>query len=56
MCEKRSITYIDLWDELQDIATGANEFSYDKLHLTANAYKVWCDKIAPYVTDKADAK
>ena len=56
LCEERSITYIDLWDELQDIATGANEFSYDKLHLTANAYKVWCDKIAPYVTDKADAK
>ena len=56
LCEERNITYIDLWDDLQDIATGANEFSYDKLHLTANAYKVWCDKIAPYVTDKADAK
>ena len=56
LCEERDITYIDLWDDLQDIATGANDFSYDKLHLTANAYKVWCDKIAPYVTDKADAK
>ena len=55
LCEERGITYIDLWDDLQDIATGANGMSYDKLHLTANAYKVWCDKIAPYVTGKEDA-
>ena len=56
LCTEKNITYIDLWDELLDVATNANGFSYDKLHLTANAYKVWCDKIAPYVTGVENAK
>ena len=56
LCEEKDITYIDLWDELTDVATNSNGFSYDKLHLTADAYKVWCDKVAPYVTDNEEAK
>ena len=56
LCEEKEITYIDLWDDLTDVATNSNGFSYDKLHLTADAYKVWCDKVAPYVTDNEEAK
>ena len=56
LCEEKAITYIDLWDDLTDVATNSNGFSYDKLHLTADAYKVWCDKVAPYVTDNEEAK
>ena len=56
LCEEKGITYIDLWDDLTDVATNSNGFSYDKLHLTADAYKVWCDKVAPYVTDNEEAK
>lgn len=48
-CEEKAITYVDLWEDLLDVASNANEMSYDKLHLTANAYKIWCDKIAPYI-------
>ena len=50
LCEEKGLTYIDLWDDLTDVATNSNGMSYDKLHLTANAYKIWCDKVAPYVT------
>lgn len=54
-CEEKDITYIDLWNELQEVATNSNDMSYDKLHLTAKAYKVWCDKVAPYVKDDHNA-
>ena len=50
-CEAKDITYIDLWNDLTDVATNSNGMSYDKLHLTAKAYKIWCDKVAPYVKD-----
>lgn len=51
LCEEKGITYIDLWDDLLGVATNSNGLSYDNLHLTADAYKIWCDKVAPYVTD-----
>lgn len=56
LCTAKGLTYIDLWDDLQDVATNSNGMSYDKLHLTADAYKIWCDKVAPYVTDTEGAK
>ena len=56
LCEEKGLTYIDLWDDLTDVATNSNGMSYDKLHLTANAYKIWCDKVAPYVTGVEGAK
>ena len=56
LCTEKGITYIDLWDDLMGVATNANGLSKDKLHLTANAYKIWCDKIAPYVKDDENAK
>ena len=56
LCEEKDITYIDLWDALLGVADNSNALSYDNLHLTANAYKIWCDKIAPYVTGDENAK
>ena len=55
-CNSKNITYIDLWNDLTDVTNNSNGMSYDKLHLTAKAYKVWCDKIAPYVTGVEGAK
>lgn len=53
MCTKKGITYIDLWDSMTGITT--NTISYDRLHLTAGGYKIWCDQIAKYVNDDKNA-
>ncbi len=45
--EEMGATYVDLYDDLQGIISG--EHSRDRLHLSASGYKIWCDKIAPYV-------
>ena len=52
-CTENGVTYIDLWDSMMGITT--NTLSYDKLHLTAAGYQVWCDIIAPYVMDDENA-
>lgn len=44
------LTYIDLYDKLTNVATGG-AWSYDKLHLTAGAYSVWCDAICKYLQE-----
>ena len=44
-CEAKGITYIDLWNDLTDVATNSNGMSYDKLHLTAKAYKIRLEDI-----------
>lgn len=46
-CRATGATYINLFDSMGGITTG--DLSYDKLHITARGYKVWCDIIAPYV-------
>jgi len=51
LCEDRGVTYIDLWDDLMGITSG-NALSLDGLHLKATGYKIWCEKIAPYVGSK----
>lgn len=48
ICEKREITYIDLWDKLMGVKNGA-PLSLDQLHLTAAGYKIWCEAIKEYV-------
>lgn len=55
LCDGTDVIYIDLWTMLSGIETNANGLSYDKLHLTAAAYKIWCDAIAPYVMDNDEA-
>ena len=55
LCVEKGITYIDLWDDLLGVATNSDRLSYDNLHLTAAAYKIWCDKVAPYVMDNPAA-
>ena len=44
------LTYIDLYDKLAGIATNG-VWSYDNLHLTAAAYKVWCETICQYLQE-----
>ncbi len=47
------LKYIDLYDKLTGIAQGGI-WSYDKLHLTAAAYKVWCETICQYLAEGED--
>ena len=45
------LKYIDLYDKLKDVASGG-VWSYDNLHLTAAAYRVWCDAICEYLAEE----
>ena len=47
------LTYIDLYDNLTGVAQGG-VWSYDYLHLTAAAYKVWCETICEYLAEGED--
>ncbi len=47
VCEQKGVTYVDLYDDLMGITT--NVHSLDKLHLLASGYRIWCNKVAPYV-------
>ena len=47
------LTYIDLYDKLTGVAQGG-VWSYDYLHLTAAAYKVWCETICEYLAEGED--
>ena len=44
------LTYIDLYDALTHVADGG-DWSYDRLHLTAAAYRVWAEKICGYLAE-----
>ena len=44
------LKYIDLYDKLTAVASGG-VWSYDKLHLTAAAYQVWCNEICKYLQE-----
>ncbi len=47
LCEEKKVTYVDLYNDLMGIID--NTHSRDGLHLSASGYRIWCDKIAPYV-------
>lgn len=47
LCQEYGATYIDLYDDLTDIAN--MKISYDGTHLTMRGYRTWCNKIAQYV-------
>ncbi|MBR5892740.1 MAG: exo-alpha-sialidase [Bacteroidaceae bacterium] len=47
------LKYIDLYDKLTAVASGG-VWSYDKLHLTAAAYQVWCKEICKYLQEGED--
>lgn len=44
------LTYIDLYDKLLGIANN-NDYSYDRLHPTAAAYRIWTAEICKYLGD-----
>lgn len=44
------VTYIDLWDDLIQVADAANgNLTADGLHLKAEGYRIWCNRVLPYV-------
>ena len=47
------LTYINLYDKLTGIAQGG-VWSYDKLHLTAASYQIWCETICQYLQEDED--
>ncbi len=47
LCEEKGVEYVDLYNDLMGITTGAH--SRDNLHLSASGYRIWCNKIAPLV-------
>ena len=48
-----NVTYIDLYDKLAKVASDS-KWSYDHLHLTAGAYRVWCETICQYLQEGED--
>lgn len=50
ICGEYGATYVDLFDDLMDITTGA--LSADYLHLKASGYRIWCKRIEQYVGSK----
>ena len=44
------LKYVDIYDELACVADGG-EWSYDKLHLTAAAYEIWCKSICKHLQE-----
>ena len=50
ICRELGVTYISLRNELLSVSkNGDHTHSLDGLHLTASGYRIWCNKIAPYV-------
>ncbi|MCQ2295300.1 MAG: GDSL-type esterase/lipase family protein [Bacteroidales bacterium] len=45
---KHGATFIDLYDKMMGITTDT-AYSLDGLHLTARAYGIWCQEIAPKI-------
>ena len=44
------LKYVDIYDELTCVADGG-VWSYDKLHLTAAAYEIWCQNICGHLAE-----
>lgn len=44
----RNLNYIDLWDDLLPILDDP-DISYDRLHATVEGYRIWCEKLEPYI-------
>ena len=47
------LEYVDIYDELACVAAG-DVWSYDKLHLTAAAYEIWCRSICEHLAEGED--
>lgn len=47
VCEQTHTPYVDLWNDLMGITTGA--LSTDNLHINAKGYYIWCNKLLPFI-------
>lgn len=46
---KRGLQYIDIWSGLVEDGQLAAKYHFDGIHLKADGYRVWIEKIRPYV-------
>lgn len=49
MAARRGLTYIDIWSDMQRDGVLPRELTFDGVHLRADGYKVWIEKIRPYI-------
>lgn len=49
MAERRGLTFIDIWSDMQRNGELPDEYTFDGIHLKAAAYAVWIGKIKPYI-------
>ncbi len=49
LCTEYGATYVDLWNELYPILQKNREYTLDNIHLTGQAYRIWCKNIAQQV-------
>ena len=51
LCSEYACTYIDLYDDFKASFNNELDMNYtgDGVHLSGAGYKVWVDKIKPYV-------
>ena len=45
----RGLQYIDIWSGMAENGQLPEKYHFDGIHLKADGYKVWIDKIRPYV-------
>ena len=45
----RGLQYIDIWSSMAENGQLPEKYHFDGIHLKADGYKVWIDKIRPYV-------
>ena len=51
VADTAGVTYIDLWEAFLGIVDDPH-ISLDGLHLTAAGYRIWCERLAPYLDGK----
>lgn len=49
MAERRGLPFIDIWSDMQRDGILPDEYTFDGIHLKAAGYRVWIEKIRPYV-------
>ena len=49
MAARRGLTYIDIWSDMQRDGILPAEYTFDGIHLKADGYRIWIEKIRPYI-------
>ena len=49
MAARRGLTHIDIWSDMQRDGILPAEYTFDGIHLKADGYRIWIEKIRPYI-------